>query len=88
MALRKEIALTIFNFDPYEFKGTDGQTRRGFTVQGFDSTGAIHTFGSERAPRAVHDVSGYDETRVQTFVLVGRTWENKIKWREEVEEAE
>jgi len=88
MALRKEIALTVFNSDPYEFESTNGQTYSGFKIQGFDETGVIHTFTSARPPVRVHDASGYDENRVQTFVLVGRTWDNKIKWREEVESAE
>jgi len=85
MALRKNVTLTIFNSEPYSFETEDGQTRSGHRLEGFDSTGAIHSFTSKRSASKVHDVGGYDADRVQDFVLDGRIWNGKTKWREVTE---
>jgi len=82
MALRKNVTLTIFDCEPYEFTGSDGQTRSGFNLKGFDNAGVVHSFTSEREASKVYDVGGYDADRVQDFILDGRIWNDKTKWRE------
>jgi len=82
MALRKHVTLTVFSSDPYEFETADGQVRKGYRVQGFDDTDTVHSFTSQRPASEVHDIGGYDPERIQTFVLDGRIWDGKTKWRE------
>jgi len=81
MALVKQVTLTVFQAKPYEVKGENGQIYTGSAYKGFDDTGAIHSFTSKRSDVSVHDASGYDSSRIQDFVLEGRTWDDKTKWQ-------
>jgi len=85
MALQKDVKITVFESEPYSFTGTDGQVWEGFTTKGFDSENRVHTFTSKRQASPVYNVGGYDDRRVQHFVLEGRIWNDKTKWREVTE---
>jgi len=81
MALIKTIDLTIFEKKSYEVKDVNENIHEGYSYKGFDDTNSIHSFTSKRDNVKVYDVSGYDDTKLQNFVLDGKCWEGKTKWQ-------